>query len=97
MAALADHVDRGIGGDARNPGVQVVAVFTRFADKLFEARHHFQESVLAHIFGVGGIAGKAQGPQVQAGRVRQDQLGERFAVAPARLQEQRGSARAVKA
>ena len=95
VTPLADHIDGGVGRYARNPGVQVVAVFLRIADKLFQAGHHFQESVLAHIFRVGGIAGQAQRPQVQARSVGQYQPGERFTVAPSRLQEQRGSSRAI--
>ena len=53
--------------------------------KLIEAGHHFQESILAHIFRVGGIAGQPERTQVQARCVRQDQLGKRFTIASSRL------------
>ena len=97
VAPLADHVDRGVRRNARNPSVQVVPVFTRLAGKLLEPRHGLQEGILAHIFGVGRIASQPQRPQVQPRGVRQNQFSQGFAIALSRLCKQRGAGPTIKA
>jgi hypothetical protein len=87
VAALADHINGGVGGDARNPGVQIVARFVLASGELLEARNGFQKRFLADVFGLGRIAGQPKSAEVERGPVGEDQLGERFAVALASLEQ----------
>ena len=67
VTPLADQVDRGIRGDARYPGAQVVLFLVLRADagELREPGHRLQECFLAHVFRVCGISRHSQRPPVQ--------------------------------
>jgi hypothetical protein len=95
VTALADDVDGGVGGDAGNPGVKIVAGFVLAAVELVEARNGLEKGFLADVFGFGGIAREAQGADVEGRAVGKDELGERFAVTFTGLEEQAGAGGAI--
>ena len=81
VAALAQSVDRSVAGDAREPGAKVVGVVFTDSGKLIEARPGFQQGFLAHVFGVGEVAGDAASALKQCRNVRRHHFAEGFAIA----------------
>jgi len=80
VTTAADDVDGGVGGDARDPSVEVVARIVLSAGKLVQAGDGTQKCFLACILGIRGISSEPQCGPVETCRIRDDQLREGFAV-----------------
>ncbi len=68
--------------------MQIVPSLVLAPVKLLQPGDGFQERFLPDVFGFRGIACQPQRAQVQRGPVREDQFGQRFAVALSSLQEE---------
>ena len=87
VAALADQINGGICGNARDPCVKVVLLIVLLPGKLIETRERFEQGVLANVFGVGRITGHAQGAPIQSRRVGHNHFGEGLGVTGAGVGE----------
>ena len=87
IAPLAKQVDGSVGGDARNPGVQVVLEFILIAGELIEARESLHQRFLPGVFGVGRIPRQPQRAAIQTRRIGHDQVRKCLAVAKPRLRQ----------
>jgi hypothetical protein len=60
VVPLAKQVDRSVGGDARDPSVQVVLKFMLLAGELIDARKGFYQGFLLGVFSVSRISRETQ-------------------------------------
>src|SRR5580704_1206893 len=88
VAALAKRVDGSVARNAREPGAEIVGVVFAISGKLIEARPRFEQSFLAHVFGVGDVSSDAASALKQRGGIRRNHFGEGFAIAAAGARNQ---------
>lgn len=81
IAALAQGVNRSVSGDAGEPCAEIVGVVFAISRKLIEARPRFEQRFLAHVFGVGDVAGDAACALKQSWNVGRYHFAECFAIA----------------